>query len=74
MEQRVARVGAIQVPLRLNARGRHGQRLVHPQKVRNVRVIVERLAPAFVLVDTELVDQYFRHGVRVRHHHVGTHQ
>ncbi|MNF92818.1 hypothetical protein D3C84_754740 [compost metagenome] len=74
MEQRVARVGTIQVPLRLDARWRHREGFVYAQKVRDIWVIVERLAPAFVFVDPELVDQHFRHAVRVRNHHVGTHQ
>ncbi|MNR38495.1 hypothetical protein D3C85_1566040 [compost metagenome] len=74
MEQRVARIGTIQVPLRLDARWRHCEGFVYSQKVRNVGVIIERLAPAFMFVDTKLVDQHFRHAVRVRNHHVGTHQ
>ncbi|MOA50093.1 hypothetical protein D3C78_1730680 [compost metagenome] len=74
MEQRVAGVRPIQVPLRFDARWRHRQGFVYPQEVRDIRVIIERLAPALVLVDPELVDQHFRHAVRVRNHHVGTHQ
>ena len=74
MEQRITGVRPIQVPLRFDARRRHREGFVYPQEMRNIRVIIERLAPAFVFVDAELVDQHFRHAVRVRNHHVGTHQ
>ncbi|MCY1399623.1 hypothetical protein D9M71_146810 [compost metagenome] len=47
---------------------------MHTQEVRDVGMVIERLAPALMLVDTELVYQLLRHPIRIPNHHVGTHQ
>ena len=74
MEHRIARVGPIEMGLRLNARRRHGKRLVHPKKVCDVGMRIERLPPLRMPVHAETCDELFRHGIRIWNHHVSRKQ
>ena len=60
--------------LRLQARGRHRQRLVHAQEVRDVAVRGERLAVVCPFQDPQPLHQQCRVGIRVRHHEVSRQQ
>ena len=73
-EHRVARVVRIEVPLWLDASGCHGERLVGPQEMGDVRVAGEGLAPVGVSGDAHLVHQQLGHPIGVGDHEVAGEQ